>query len=271
MNSRGLKASLGLIAGSCKDNDWAKLKKHVADGHELYNHTLTHVGMLEAGSLKPIEGWDNAKEIAAAHQLVKDKLGYTLQFMAYPSDLATSEAKAYLQKQSDYLGARAAKHIYDGSNAGINRADNTDPFFIKNDVYWHDGKWSLYKPAGGNMLIQHVDAALENGGWSYRTMHGVADGSWEAVPKEQYIAYADYLQKKVASGELWLAGPTEIIRYQATRENCPLILTGNTIKLKQSNEICQRYASAITVDVQIAEGLQGQFTQNKKILASKQL
>nr|WP_314902124.1 polysaccharide deacetylase family protein [uncultured Deefgea sp.] len=271
LNERGLKASLGLIAGSCKDGDWAKLKKHIAEGHELFNHSLTHVGMLEAGSLTPIAGWNNEKEIASAHQLVKDKLGYTMQFMAYPSDLATPEAKAYLLTLPDYLGARAAKHIYDGSNAGINSANNTDPFFIKNDVYWHDGKWSLYKPAGGNMLIQHVDAALENGGWSYRTMHGVADGSWEAVPKDQYIAYADYLQKKVASVELWLAGPSEIIRYQATRENCPLVLTGNTLKLKQNNELCQRYASAITVDVQIADESQGRFTQNKKPLPSKKI
>jgi hypothetical protein len=102
-------------------------------------------------------------------------------------------------------------------------------------------------------------------------MHGVADGSWEAVPKDQYIAYADYLKQKVASGELWLAGPSEIIRYQATRENCPLVLTGNTLKLKQNNELCQRYASAITVDVQIADELQGRFTQNKKPLPSKKL
>ncbi len=271
LNERGLKASLGLIAGSCKDSDWAQLKMHLAAGHELFNHTLTHVGMLEAGSLKAIAGWNNETEIAAAHQLVKDKLGYSMQFMAYPSDLATPEAKAYLLTLPDYLGARAAKHIYDGSNAGINSAQKTDPFFIKNDVYWHDGKWSLYKPAGGNMLIQHVDAALAKGGWSYRTLHGVADGSWEAVPKDQYIAYADYLQKKVTSSDVWLAGPTEIIRYQATRENCPLVLTGNTIKLKHSNELCQRYASAITVDVQIAEGLQGQFTQNKKSLPSQKL
>jgi len=271
LNERGLTASIGLIAGACKDDDWSKLKKHLAKGHELFNHSLTHVGMLEAGSLKTIAGWNNEKEIASAHQLVKDKLGYAMQFMAYPSDLATPEAKAYLLTQSDYLGARAAKHIYDGSNAGINSANNTDPFFIKNDVYWHDGKWSLYKPAGGNMLIQHVNAALENGAWSYRTMHGVADGSWEAVPKDEYIAYADYLQKKVASGELWLAGPSEIIRYQATREHCPLVLIGNTLKLKQNNELCQRYASAITVDLHIANELAGRFTQNHKPLPSKQL
>ena len=83
LNKRGLTASIGLIAGACKDSDWAKLKQHIAEGHELFNHSLTHVGMLEAGSLKPISGWNNEKEIGAAHQLVKDKLGYTMQFMAF--------------------------------------------------------------------------------------------------------------------------------------------------------------------------------------------
>ncbi|QLG88644.1 polysaccharide deacetylase family protein [Chitinibacter bivalviorum] len=271
LNARGLKASLGLIAGNCKDAQWATLKERVKQGHELFNHTLTHVGMLEAGTLAPIGGWDNVKEVVNAQQLVQSKLGYTMHFIAFPSDLVTPEAKAFVEAQPDILGARAAKDIYDGSNAGLNDPEWFKPMFVKWDGYWRDGKWSLYKPKDGNILIQHVDAALQYGAWSYRTMHGVADASWESVPVDQYTAYADYLAAKVKSGELWVAGPTDIIRYIVTREHCKLKLEGNVIKLVQSNDLCKRYASAVTVDVELANGQKGLFSQNSTPLAAQKL
>lgn len=271
LNQRGLKASLGLIAGNCSDAQWKILKERIAQGHELFNHTLTHVGMLEPGSLAPISGWDNVKEIVDAQQLVEKKLGYTMHFVAYPSDLATPEAKAFVTALPEVLGQRAAKHIYDGKAAGLNEIDELQPSFIKWDSYWRDGKWSLYKPARGNILIQHVDAALEDGAWSYSTMHGVADQSWESVPADQYTAYADYLASKVKAGELWVAGPTEILRYQMTRIHCPLQLEANRIKLGQSDELCQRYASPITVDVRLSAGQKGEFSQNGKTISAQKL
>lgn len=271
LNARGLKASLGLIAGSCTDAQWQTLKERVAQGHELFNHTLTHLGMLEPGSLAPISGWDNLREIVSAQQLVQSKLGYTMHFVAFPSDLATPQAKAFVEAQPEILGVRAAKHIYDGKAAGLNDANQLQPYFVKWDGYWRDGKWSLYKPARGNMLIQHVDAALADGSWSYRTLHGVADSSWEAAPVDQYTAYADYLAAKVKTGELWVAGPSDIIRYQVTRTQCPLKLDGNTIKASTSNPLCGRYGTALTVDVRLDAGQKGTFIQQGKTLPTQML
>ncbi|WP_373976357.1 polysaccharide deacetylase family protein [Chitinibacter sp. SCUT-21] len=271
LNQRGLKASLGLIAGSCSDAQWQTLKTRIKQGHELFNHTLTHRGMLEPGSLAPISGWDNVKEIVSAQQLVQSKLGYTMHFVAFPSDLATPEAKAFVEALPDTLGVRAAKHLYDGKAAGINEADDVQPMFVKWDSYWRDGKWSLYKPNRGNILIQHAQAAIDDGVWTYSTMHGVADASWESVPVDQYTAYADFLAAKVKSGELWVAGPSDILRYQMTRQFCGIQLNGDTIKADLSDWRCSRYASAVTVDIKLTDQQQGVFTQQGKPLVSQML
>ncbi|QLI80881.1 polysaccharide deacetylase family protein [Chitinibacter fontanus] len=271
LNQRGLKASLGLIAGSCSDAQWQTLKTRISQGHELFNHTLTHRGMLEPGSLAPISDWDNVKEIVSAQQLVLSKLGYTMHFVAFPSDLATPEAKAFVEAMPETLGVRAAKHLYDGKAAGVNEADDLQAMFVKWDSYWRDGKWSLYKPARGNILIQHAQAAIDDGVWTYATMHGVADASWESVPVDQYTAYADFLAAKVKSGELWVAGPSDILRYQMTRQYCPLQLSGDTIKADTSDARCKRYASPITVDIKLDEQQQGIFTQQGKTLTSQLL
>lgn len=271
LNERGLKASLGLIAGACKDSDWNMLKTRIGQGHELFNHTFSHVGMYEPGTLTALEGWDNVTQIVNAQQLVQSKLGYTMQFVAFPFDLATPEAKAFVEAQPDILGVRAAKHLYDGKSVGLNDPARLQPNFVKWDSYWRDGKWSLYKPARGNILIQHATAAIEDGAWSYSTMHGVADPSWESVPLDQYTAYADFLAAKVKSGELWVAGPVAILRYLVTRAHCPLSLQGDTIKADISDSRCARYGTAVTVDVTLDAQHKGQFTQQGSVLPSQKL
>ncbi|WP_028449922.1 polysaccharide deacetylase family protein [Chitinibacter tainanensis] len=271
LQARGLHASLGLIAGLCNEPQWQQLKQALQAGHELFNHTTSHVGMLEPGSLAPIAGWDNLKEIAQAQRLVQAKLDYSMQFVAFPSDLATPEAKAFAAAQPEILGLRAAKHLYDGSNAGLNAVDEIDPLFVKWDMYWRDGKWSRYKPANGNMLIQHAQAALESGSWSYRTMHGVADGSFESVPLTQYTEYADFLAAKVKAGELWVAPPTAVLRYAISRQQCALQLQGKQIKVDASGPDCQRYHTALTVDLTPDADWQGQFSQQGQALASQKL
>ncbi|WP_028453858.1 polysaccharide deacetylase family protein [Chitinilyticum litopenaei] len=247
LEARGLKAALGVIAKECKPADWVRLKALIDKGHEPFNHTLTHSGELEAGSLAPIKGWDAQREILDAHALMKAQTGYTFTFIGYPFDLATPDTRKLVKALPDYLGARAAKHIYDGSVAGLNGSDD-DPWFVRWDGYWRDGKWSLYKPgAAGSILIQHADAALQSGRWSFRTMHGVADSSWEAVPLAEYTAYADYLKQQVDAGKLWVATPTEINRYRATRMYCPASLAGKAIRFDTSAPDCKRHASSVTL------------------------
>ncbi|WP_028451540.1 polysaccharide deacetylase family protein [Chitinilyticum aquatile] len=267
LEARGLKAALGVIAKECKPADWARLKELIAKGHEPFNHTLTHSGELEAGTLKPVAGWDARREILDAHALMKTQTGYTYTFIGYPYDLATPETRKLVKEQPDYLGARAGKHIYDGSMAGLNYPDD-DAYFVKWDVYWTDGKWSLYKPgAAGSILIQHTEAAINSGSWSFRTMHGVADGSWEAVPLAEYTAYADYLKQQVDAGKLWVATPTDIIRYRETRRYCPATLTDKEIRFDTSAPDCKRYATRVTLA--LTASVAPKVSQNGKTLAVK--
>ncbi|MBE9608278.1 polysaccharide deacetylase family protein [Chitinilyticum piscinae] len=252
LEARGLKAAVGVIGKECKPADWARLKELIAKGYEPFNHTLSHSGELEAGTLAAVKGWDAKREILDAHALMLEKTGYRFSFIGYPFDLASPETRAMVKQQPDYLGARAAKHLYDGSMAGLN-TDEGDPYFVKWDVYWTDGKWSLYKPgAAGSILIQHAEAAINSGSWTFRTMHGVADGSWEAVPLAEYTAYADYLKQQADAGKLWIATPTEVIRYRETRRYCSVKLDSKGIQFDTSATDCKRYAIPVTLAITAA-------------------
>lgn len=280
LNARGLKASLGVIANLCDETEWSNLQQDAALGHEIFNHTLTHMGEFEAGTVAPIAGWNMETEIKGAHDLVKSKIGIDMSFIGFPSDLTSDTTRNYV-KSLGYLGARAAKNGYDGSVAGLNAVsqeaggvidwgDSISPYFIKWDVYLTTGKYSMYTyPYGqvNDILIQHAQKAIDAGVWTYRTMHGVNDESWESVPLDQYTAYVDFLKTKVDSGDLWVDTPSQIIRYRGTRANCAVSKVGNMVHFNTSKADCTRYATALTLDL-VTDG-QPIVTQNDQVLPVK--
>jgi hypothetical protein len=98
-----------------------------------------------------------------------------------------------------------------------------------------------------------VDAAIANGGWANRTMHGVNDTSWNSVPLAQYIAHLDYLKTKVDARLLWVATPSSILKYSKAREACKPSIAGHsggsTIVFASNNAECVRFATPITLNI----------------------
>lgn len=268
LNTRGLKASFGVIAQSCDATEWTALKTDAAQGHEIVNHTLTHIGEFDT-SLNAVAAWNQVTEIKNAHDLIKTNTGVDATFAVFPFDLASDTTRSYVQSLG-YLGMRAAQAAYNGKPAGHNASshdlngaitwgNNSDnPFFVKWDSYDQKCTWSLYEASGSagkgvcpstpnDMLIRHAQNAIDNGTWNYNTIHGVADTSWQAVPEAQYIALLDFLKSKVDSGELWVATPSDVLRYRASRTLCALSQTANILHFDTSNAECVKYAGSITV------------------------
>lgn len=270
LNKRGLNASFGVIASNCTEAQWQQMKADAALGHEFFNHTLTHMGEFN-DSAQAMPNWQAEAEIKQAHDLVLAKTGLKLTFVAFPFDLASDATRSYVQSLG-YLGMRAAQALYNGKPAGRNGSghqpvevfnwgnNSNNPFFVKWDAYDQKCTWSLYEAAGSagkgvcpstpnDILIRHAQNAIDNGTWTYRTMHGVADASWQAVPLEQYTTYLDFLKKKVDRGELWVATPSDVLRYRATRANCGVQIHDNQITFDTSKPECSQYASVITLDL----------------------
>ncbi|WP_255991818.1 carbohydrate-binding protein [Chitinolyticbacter albus] len=247
LNQRGLRAAFGVISANCAPYHWQAAKRFIADGHEVFSHSRNHVNSNTAG-------WNNAAEIAGSATDIATKLdGYTPSFFAWPSDVTPDAPLAYLKSQPGYLGGRAASRVDENGNiqygtaAGVNAANFADPYAIKWDLFTQSGIWSLY-PQGSEILNLHVDAAIAQGGWSLRTAHGVADSSWETIPLTRYTAHLDYVKSKVDAGELWMAPPSDVIRYRFARDACaPTEVGGDTLRFAQTAD-CSRYATVLTLE-----------------------
>ncbi|BCL77336.1 hypothetical protein JHS3_30720 [Jeongeupia sp. HS-3] len=249
---RGLRAAFGVISGNCAPYHWQAAKQFIAHGHEIFSHSRSHVNSNTAA-------WSSEAQInGSADDIAANLNGYLPSFFAWPSDITPDAPLAHLRSQTGYLGGRAANRVDANGNiqwgmaAGVNAADFADPFMIKADAFTQSGIWSLY-PQGSEILNLHIDAAIAQGGWSLRTAHGVNDASWETIPLARYQGHLDYAKAKVDSGELWMAPPSDVIRYRFARQNCtPVIVSdGNgqaAVQFDASTE-CQRYATTLTLDI----------------------
>jgi hypothetical protein len=83
-------------------------------------------------------------------------------------------------------------------------------------------------------------------------MHGfdpddVGSGGWQTVTVDDYRIYLDYLKMKSDAGEVWVEGPTPVIRYRFGREKCaPPTLEGSTLKFGTPSAECMRYATPLS-------------------------
>src|SRR5439155_8934763 len=73
------------------------------------------------------------------------------------------------------------------------------------------------------VLNQYVDDTITAKGWGVRELHGFdptdnVSGGWETVSTPDYRAHLDYLLTKIAAGDLWVDGPTPVLRYRFARE-----------------------------------------------------
>ena len=81
-------------------------------------------------------------------------------------------------------------------------------------------------------------------------MHGCGDGSYGAVATQDYTNHLDYLKSKVDSGDLWVAPPSQVIKYKHARTACgtPQV-SGNTISFATVSSECTQFATEISVIV----------------------
>jgi hypothetical protein len=236
LSARGLVAGFGAIADTCVQRDeWTTLSTLAAHGNEIINHTWDHHLLTTDRNY--------AVEVDQAATTLEDH-GLTVSFFIFPEDTWDDQALQYI-KDAGYLGARAGVR-------GVNAASFPDPFAVAFDVY---GPYStnpqdqitIYPT---DTLKTHVDAAIASGGWAVREFHGIEDSSWNSIPLADYQAHLDYLKGLVDVGTLWVATPSDVVRYRFARENCGVpAVTGASIEFSAPSADCTRFATALSVVV----------------------
>ncbi|WP_353327954.1 carbohydrate-binding protein [Chitiniphilus shinanonensis] len=248
LNKRGLRAGFAVITGACDTTHWDAARRLRAKGHELISHSRNHYNA-------NTPAWNSDTELQGSSDDIAAHLdGYRPTFFAWPSDIAPDAPVAALRANAGYLGGRAYNRVDENGNiqygmaGGLNAANFADAYAAKWDLFTQSGQWSLYEGQPGENLNLHVDAAINQGGWALRTTHGVADGSYETVPLPRYLAHLDYVKAKVDAGELWMAPPSEVVRYRFAREACAPTLVGEDTVRFADNATCRRYATTLTLD-----------------------
>jgi hypothetical protein len=237
LTARGLSAGMGAIAGTCEDREyWDVLQRLATNGHEIVNHSYNHSNLGDGG--------DYQGEIDRARDTIETQVATSVDFFIFPFDAYDDTVINHLRAQG-YFGARTGER-------GVNDADFTDPIRTMFDVRGPtggcgDGSCSIY---GDDVPLRlYVDDAIESGGWALQELHGVDDGSWGVVPLSEYAAHLDYVKAKVDARELWMANPSEVIRYRMSRQHCgtPTVRSGGSLTFDTVNDQCRRYATELSV------------------------
>ena len=267
IEKRKIVVGLGVVVSYCTDQWFVALKQMEQAGFEIVNHSYSHKDLTAADT-------DLAIEIKKADLILHEKgLGEGTQgatFFAFPYD-TSNDAVLTEVKNNSYKGAR-------GGQRGINDhemdvLDPLEPFKAQYDCF------SLHETDGPNcskykystdldILNAYVDDAVRSGGWALRELHGIGVGdSWGWVDETAYLAHLDYIKGLVDKGDLWVATPTVVTKYRASRAYCgkPQVIDGNVLQFKSFIDApgCIEYAVPLTVRFKV--------DKDKKVIAIDQM
>ncbi len=256
---RGLRAGFGAIVERCQERGvWSEVETLVSHGQEILCHSWTHPDFVATVPTPDLTiEIDQATNVLAAN--VPDQ---KLEYFIFPYD-------SFSQPMIDHLGTVGYTGARAGSK-GVTAANFTDPLREDFDVYNDEN--SIYYPQNSDVLTAYVDAAIAQGGWAIRELHGIADQSWEPIPLADYQAHLDYIKGKQDAGELWVDTPSTVSHYRFARQYCTPNVTGALLSFPSPSAQCQANATVISVIIDTEVDTPTlTATQNGKALSTKRL
>jgi peptidoglycan/xylan/chitin deacetylase (PgdA/CDA1 family) len=183
---------------------WDELRLHMAEGHEMANHTITH-------ALLPVMNEPNiAYEVEESKKEMLEQLGSKSQFsVEAPFGIDDPRVK-------DVVASRfpiTRNWVLDDFMAGILRGGRTDPTTsTKEYVQWQRG------PLAATTLAEMkgwVDTSLDHGIWLVLVIHGIEGVGWEPITTENLRIYFDYIADRKT--RLWVATYQDGAKYARER------------------------------------------------------
>jgi peptidoglycan/xylan/chitin deacetylase (PgdA/CDA1 family) len=279
LGKRGLHAGFGVVVSACdspRGGRWDQVKTLVAHGHDVFSHSWDHACMTSDATLAEAcdpgapRSVDFATEIDRAAAALEAATGLARAFFIFPYDVCDPAAVAHL-KANGYLAARCG---VPGTNASV----FPDPFAVNHDVFGpsysrYFGSGACARTATGAAPVQYVTPPAEYTsdcrrfvldqygakGWGVRELHGLdpVDGAgWETVPVSDYRAHLDHLVAKVATGALWVEGPTAVVKYRLARAACalPTAVAPATLRFPPPSSECRTDATVLSYHVVTVDG-----------------
>jgi peptidoglycan/xylan/chitin deacetylase (PgdA/CDA1 family) len=185
---------------------WDEIRRHVAEGHEMANHSITHPFM-------PAQDEANiAYELDKSKQEMLEQLG--------PKSLFSVEAPFGISdpRVKDVVASRfpiTRNWVLDDFMDGILRGDRRDPTqTAKEYMQWQRG------PLAATTLTEMkgwVDTSQAHGIWLVLVIHGVEGVGYEPLTTETLRSYFDYIADR--QDHLWVATYRDGAKYARERHN----------------------------------------------------
>jgi peptidoglycan/xylan/chitin deacetylase (PgdA/CDA1 family) len=183
---------------------WEELRVIANQGHEFANHTISHPYLQvldEANILYEIE---KCREDIVSHLGAKHGLS-----IECPYGIEDERVLQYVYPNFPFVRNR----ITDQFIKEILRGDPAEPVSSDREyVQWQRGPLS---ETPMKVMKQWIDVTITKNVWLLLVFHGVEDIGWEALPKDSFVEYFDYIKDN--DGNLWNATFQDAYKYVRER------------------------------------------------------
>ena len=311
---RGLRIALGTTTLECTNPPAALdfLRATLASGYEIFSHSWFHCDhtlgreqcevwsdaagqMLPLNQVYPQFGLDTREKLvdfemqhSKAWLADRGNAGASPDFYSFPYDIYDEFAISRLAA-AGYLGGRGGNRAAGNINNWhinpdvVQGGDPLVDFRVTFDEYnaadtlGNPQNTSDYDPPSlANYLAAVANGGL--GGWGVQVLHGIEDVSFGTVALDLYRSHLDSVRALQDQGKLWVATPTEAIRYRRTNYHCGLARSnadavisvdanGNLGFPGLADPACPAYATEVTLVVTLPAGVDAvTATQNGNVL-----
>jgi len=185
---------------------WDEMRRHLAEGHEMANHSITHPFM------PALDEANIAYELDKSKQEMLEQLG--------PKSTFSVEAPYGIDdpRVKDVVASRfplTRNWVLDDFMDGFLRDDRRDPTQSKKEyVQWQRGPLARTTVAE---MKGWVDASQAHGIWLVLVIHGIEGIGYEPLTTENLRSYFDYIAER--EGHLWVATFQDGAKYARERHS----------------------------------------------------
>jgi hypothetical protein len=225
---------------------WEELHEIAKQGHEFGNHTISHP------YLPVLDEANILYEIEKCHDDIVSNLGpkHGLSIEC-PNGIEDERVLQYVYPNFPFVRNR----ITDAYIKEILRGDPVEAVSCDREyVQWQRGPLS---DTPMDVMKEWIDVTIANNVWLLLVFHGVEGIGWEALPKESFVEYFDYI--KGNDENLWNATFQDAYKYIHERMHGKVESKSNadTITVTLSHDLDQKvYDLPLTLRTLVPETLQ---------------
>jgi peptidoglycan/xylan/chitin deacetylase (PgdA/CDA1 family) len=197
---------------------WDIIRATHDDGHEIANHSISHPYM--SVITKP----DILYEVEKCNEDIENHIGVKhVNSIELPYAIVDKRVLGYIYPLFPFV----RNDLKDDYIKEILRGEPGEPVsHSKEYVQWQRGPITntpLEKMEGW------ADTTITDGAWLVLVFHGVEGIGWEAIPKETYAKYFDYIKSK--QEDLWVAAFEDGYKYIRERVNTKAVANSSSGKI----------------------------------------